>query len=270
MRGILLKISREIWLGTLLFGIGLLIDKALLTFVLPKAFDGFAEIFEQMPFAKAMVSALLGTELGDQLTQRSMQTFLWVHPTVLSLFWAHEIVLCTRLPAGEIDRGTIDILLGWPVSRWAIYTAESIMWILTGIFLIFMGLTGYHLVVHTWPAELRPSSTEVTWIMLNLFCVYLAVGGIALLVSASSDRRGRAVGIVFGLVLSSFLLTFLSQFWIPAKKIAFLSVMEYYQPAEILNTGQPSGENMAILLGVAATSWILGGVVFSRRSICTV
>jgi len=45
-------------------------------------------------------------------------------------------------------------------------------------------------------------------VMANFFGVYLAVGGIAFLVSALSDRRGRAMAVVFAIVLASFLLNF--------------------------------------------------------------
>ncbi len=125
MRGLLYKTIHEVWVPTLLCGLGLCGIKALLTFILPQIVEGMTGIFEQMPFVKQLVTALLGTEVGDQLTAHTMQAFLWVHPVVLALIWGHEITLCTRMPAGEIDRGTIDILLSWPVSRRQIYWVET-------------------------------------------------------------------------------------------------------------------------------------------------
>jgi hypothetical protein len=89
------------------------------------------------------------------------------------------------------------------------------------------------------------------------------------LVSALSDRRGRAVAVAFALVLASFLLNFLAQFWWLAKHVAFLSVMQYYQPAKILSTGLFPWQDGLVLLAVAATTWLLGCEIFARRNVCT-
>ena len=70
MRGMLLKILHEVWLPTLLFGLGLFVIEALLTHVLPQVMQGMGEIFAQFPFAKSLLTALLGTEVGDEITAR--------------------------------------------------------------------------------------------------------------------------------------------------------------------------------------------------------
>jgi hypothetical protein len=46
--------------------------------------------------------------------------------------------------------------------------------------------------------------------------------------------------------------------------------MDYYRPAEILRTGSAPIRDMATLLIVGGTAWMLGGQVLARRSICTV
>jgi hypothetical protein len=270
MRGLFTKTLYEVWPLTLLFGIALLAVKALLTYILPQIQAGLAGAIDEVPFVRPVLTAMLGTELGAQITSRTMQAFLWVHPIVLALVWAHEIVLCTRWPAGEIDRGTIDILLGLPASRRAVYFCESVVWLGSGALILSMGLLGHRMATPAMPPEMRPGLPRAMLVEVNLYCVYLAVGGIAFLVSALSDRRGRAMAIVFGIVLGSFLLNFLSQFWPPAKQIAFLGVMQYYQPAQILQSGTPPLRDIAVLLSVGASAWLLGGEIVCRRSICTV
>ena len=78
------------------------------------------------------------------------------------------------------------------------------------------------------------------------------------------------MAIVFGLVLGSFLLSFLAQVWEPAKQLAFLSVLNYYQPAEIVRSGQFPLGDVLVLLGCGLVTWVIGGEVVARRSICTV
>ena len=269
MRGLLIKSFYETWPTTLLFGSGLALATALLTFVLPQIQGDFADVLASMPFVTQIVQALFGIEI-DQMNAEIMQAILWVHPVVLTLVWAHEIVICTRVPAGEIDRGTVDVLLGLPISRRAIYATESVAWLISGAFVLALGLCGHLAVANILDDESRPPISKVCVILVNLYSVYLAVGGLTWLASAISDRRGRAMGTAFAVVLASFLLNFLAQFWQPAQQLAFLSVLEYYQPAQVITSGEMPWGDIAVLLVVAVCGWTLGNEAFARRSICTV
>ncbi|MEO2019720.1 MAG: ABC transporter permease subunit [Fuerstiella sp.] len=270
MKGLLRKIFLEVRWPVLFLGIGLALIMALLTGLLPKVLGDIDKVFEKLPFIKPLITALLGMDPGEAFTAQMMQAFLWVHPTVLSLLWAHELMYCSRMPAGEIDRGSVDFLLGLPVSRWKLYLTETIGWILSGLFILSVGFSGHWLASSTLEPNMRPGAFATFGVMANLMAVYLAVGGLAFLVSCSSDRRGRAVGIMFAILLMSFLLNFVAQFWDPAKTVSFLSVMQYYRPAIVIQSGQFPVTDVGILLGVAFVFWIAGGVIFRRRSICTV
>jgi hypothetical protein len=270
MRGLFCKTLHETWLPTLLFGCALFVVKALLTHILPQIQEGLVGVFDQMPVVRSMLTALLGTELGEQISARTMQAFLWVHPVVLALVWAHEIAFCTRMPAGEIERGTIDFLLSLPVSRRVVYACESIVWLLSGLVILAMGFLGHRIAAPAMPVEMRPELSRAMLVTVNLYGVYLAVGGIAFLVSALSDHRGPAMAVIFGIVLASFLLNFVAQFWDPAKPFAFLGVMNYYQPARILQGGDLPLRDLSVLLSVGGLAWLLGGEVVARRSICTI
>ena len=270
MRGLVRKILYEVRWPTLLFALGLAMIMGLLTTLLPKILGDVDKIFRMLPFVKPILTALLGVEPGDGFTGQMMQAFLWVHPTVLALIWAFELMYCTRVPAGEIDRGTIDFLLGLPVSRWKLYLAETLVWILAGIFVLLIGLVGHSVAAARLQADIRPSWDITGAVICNLFAVYLAVGAFAFLISAASHRRGHAIGFVFSVLLFSFLLNFLAQFWEPAKQVAFLSIMHYYRPGQVISSRVFPVLDITILLSVALTCWLAGSILFSRRSICTV
>ncbi len=270
IRGLLAKTFHEVWLQTLLFGFGMLLVMALLTHVVPQAQHGLDEVLSSMPWVRTIMGALLGSDLGEEISARMLQSIVWVHPTVLAILWAHEIVFCTRLPAGEIDRGTIDILLGLPVSRRVVFVCESAVWLASGAYLLAMGGLGHLLAGPASAADGLADGSRFVIVLSNLYCVYLAVGGLAYLVSAMSDRRGRAVAVVFSIVLASFLLNFLAQFWEPAKRVAFLGLLNYYSPAEILRTGSWPLRDMFVLVSFAVLCWTLGCEIFARRSISTV
>lgn len=270
MRGLLQKTFCEVRVPVLLFGLGLAAIMGLLTALLPQVLGDLDQLLDSIPFIRPLLTALLGVDPGKGFTGQMMQAFLWVHPTVLALIWGHELMYCSRVPAAEVDRGTIDFLLGLPVSRWKLYIAESIGWLVSGLLILAIGFLG-HLAASRWlEPDMLPGALATFSVLCNLFAVYLAVGAVTFLVSAASDRRGRTIGIVFGILLFSFLLNFLAQFWDPAKKIAFLSVMEYYKPAFVIEDGAFPVKNVLILSSVAFVAWLAGGIVFRRRSICTV
>jgi hypothetical protein len=93
---------------------------------------------------------------------------------------------------------------------------------------------------------------------------------VAYLASSLSQRRAAAVAAVFTLVLASFLLSFLAQFWDPAKRLETLSVLHYYQPAMIVRDGTlPVGHVLGLTV-FGVLTWALGGEILARRSLCTV
>lgn len=270
MRGLVAKALQEVWVATLIFGVALAGVMALLTFLLPQIQAGMDGVLESLPFVRGIMAAVLGTEVGEEITARAMQSLLWVHPTVLALIWAHEITLCTRTPAGEIDRGTIDFLLSLPVSRWKVYLSESVVWLTTGAFVLTLGYLGHRVAAPSMPQEMRPEPMIAARVLFNLYLLYFAVGAFALLVSSASNRRGWAMAFVFGVVIASFLLNFTAQLWEPAKPFAILGVMQYYRPAEIMKTHALAWGDLAVLFACGAVAWTAAGLIFARRSICTV
>lgn len=270
MYGLLTKAFRETWLMTLLFGVGIFLVLGLLTHVLPQIQESIADVFKEIPFAKALFSAMLGTEVGAEVTAQSMQSFLWVHPTFLMLVWGFEVIFCTRMPVGEIDRGTVDLLFGLPVSRRKVFLCETFIWLASGIWLLFMALAGHWLIAPLLPNVIRPDFSVTFKVLLNFYCVYIAVGGIGFFIASVSNYRSRAIGTFFGILLASFLLNFLAQFWEFARQIAFLSVMSYYRPAQTILSTEFPVSNLLILLGIGGIAWAAAGEVMARRSLCSV
>lgn len=270
MSGLLSKIWMEVRWPVLWFSLGLCAIMGLLTALLPKILGNIHTIFNKMPIVKPLITALLGVDPGNQMSSQLSQAFLWVHPTVLTLLWGHEVMYCSRIPAGEIDRGTADFLLCLPVSRWKVFSAETIGWLISGVCILVSGYAGHLIASLTVQPEMRLSTVHTLLVMTNLAAVYLAAGSFAFLLSALSDRRGRAIGVVFAIMLASFLINFLAQFQDWAKRFSWLSVMEYYRPAIIIQTGELPWTDVGILLCITLTFWVAGGVIFRTRSICTV
>jgi len=162
------------------------------------------------------------------------------------------------------------VLLGLPVGRTRLYLYESLVWLGCGVFVLGCAVVGNTLGGFFAPPELRCSAPARLISALNLFGVYLAVGGVAWLASALSDRRGRAVGVLFGFLIAVLLLNYLAPFHKVAERLSTLSVLRYYRPVFIIRDGSWPALDLVILVAIGATFWLAGWAIFARRDICTV
>ena len=268
-RGLIRKAAHELWGTTLVFGVAMLAICALLAFALPRFQQQIFSRLSSMPFLQDVRSAMLGTDVGNANGPEVPFGIGWSHPVLLAILWAHAIICCTRVPAGEVDKGTIDVLLGLPVSRWQVYVSETAAWLGSGVIVFALALGGSLIGMQFAPPELRPELWRLLIVIVNLFVLYAAVGGFAWLMSSLSDRRGRAVTAVLIVVVASFFLNYLALLWPAAQRVQFLSILNYYRPIFPLRDGAWPVADLAKLGCLAAALWAAGGVVFSRRDLST-
>jgi hypothetical protein len=148
--------------------------------------------------------------------------------------------------------------------------SETLVWLACGAALLAAALSGNILGGLALPPAQRPQLSRILLVLLNFFCLYGAVGGLAWLVSSLSNRRGRAMTIVFLILLALFLLNYLAAFWQPLEKFAFLSPLHYHRPVDVLGNGAWPWKDLGVLTAAGGILWLAGGVVFARRDLCTV
>src|SRR5262245_15611582 len=192
-RGIMLKAVRELVPITVLLGLLALLVEAVLAYVLPTFSRQFSIQIVRVEFVRNIIKAMLGTDMAEGIGPEMFSSIAWVHPVALAIIWAHAIICCTRVPAGEVDRGTIDVLLGLPVSRWNLYLTESLVWIACAIALLGFAVAGNALGASRVQTEFRIDPQRVLIVLTNLLALYLSVGASAWFFSSLSDRRGRAI-----------------------------------------------------------------------------
>jgi ABC-2 type transport system permease protein len=268
-RGVILKSARELLLPTILLGLALAIAEAVLGYALPTFAKQIVGNILQMPFVQNFIRALVGAEVAAGTGPEMFTAIAWVHPVVLAIVWAHAAISTTRVPAGEVDRGTIDVLLGLPVSRWGVYASDTAAWLGAGLLLLALATLGNATGSSFLAPELRPMWGRIAIVLINLLALYAAVGGLSYLCSSLSNRRGWSIGAIFGIVVTSFLINYLAQFWEPAKKLEFLSVLRYYRPLFIVRDGAWPTANIAVLSAAAASLWVAGGAIMARRDLST-
>ena len=267
--GLIQKAVRETWASTLAFAAGLFVFELLMGMMLATFHKEFSDKFLPMEFIQKILSALLGAEVGT-VGPAVLSMLGWVHPIVLALVWAHAIVVCTRVPAGEVDRGTLDVLLALPVTRTSFYVSESAVFVFSSLLIVGVGFVGN--VFGNWISGLERAGSlgQLSLVALNLYALSLAVGGLSSFFSSVCDRRGRAMGSAFAILLASFFLSSMSTFNAIVKSVSVVSLLNYYRPYGVLQEqASPLGDIM-VLLGVGTVLWVIGAVVFVRRDLRTV
>ena len=267
--GLIHKAVRETWASTLAFAAGLFVFELLLGLILPTFQKEFSDKFLQLEFIQKIIAALLGAEVGKVVGPAVLSMIGWVHPFVLALVWAHAIVVCTRVPAGEVDRGTLDVWLALPVTRTSIYVSESAVFVFSSLLIVGAGFGGNVVGNRISGLERAGSLGQLSLVAFNLYALALAVGGLSSFLSSVSDRRGRAMGSAFAILLASFFLSSMSTFNALVKTVSAVSLLNYYRPYGVLQERASPLGDMMVLLAVGTVFWIIGAVVFVRRDLRT-
>ncbi len=268
-RALIRKVIRDHRLMFCLSFLGAVIVPVLVIMAFSSAPPDLVTQWMNLPFVRDIFRAMLGTDLTDMLSRTNFAAFAFVHPIMLALVWAFLIVICTTVPAAEVDRGTADLLLSLPISRLGVYLSVSVVVVCCGAILGVCPWLGAWISerLDDWPEPLNLGRLGLA-VVNNLAAIW-AVAGVGMAVSAASSRRGMAVGVLFGWLLASFLLNFLGALWEPAQRLEFLSLLNYFRPLIIVRDGALDAGHIAVLLAIGLVGWIIGGIVFTRRDIRT-
>ena len=221
----------------------------------------------ELPLIRDLLQIALGADLIGDLTPTTMATFGLAHPLLYVFAWTLLIAMGSAVIAGEIDRGTADLLLTLPISRGAVYLSTSAAWAAAAVLIGVAPLAGLWLGVHIWPAA-GPVDFARLWPLIpNFVALNLAVAGLAMLISSLVSRRGKAVGIVLAVLLISDLFNILTQFWSVLRPIRFLGFLHYYRVLPVVRSGNLPWGDIGILFAVAAVAWLAGLWHFRRRDI---
>lgn len=261
------KSLRDIALVAGLVSLAAMLFEILFVFAIGQLAGELAGFLARVQVVRRLIGALLGADLLADLTPTALVTIGLAHPLLYALTWTLLLTLCTRVPAGEIDRGTADLLLALPVSRTSVYLSVSVVALLCAAAMSLVPLLGIAIGERIQPLD-QPVAFANLWIVAaNLFLLNVAVAAGTLLSSAVTSRRGVSIAVPLAGLLASFLLSFLAQFWPPARSVSFLGVLDYYKPLPIVRSGDWPAASLAVLAGLSAAFWSAGLIWFHRRDI---
>jgi ABC-2 type transport system permease protein len=229
-------------------------------------FPTYSKIVDMNSLLEKMGPAakLLGAQIGDA---SSLIGFL--HIELFSMILPAGIVafaagMASGFTAGEESRGTIDVLLSYPVSRRRLvlqkWVAVMLACVVTAAAVWIFAVAGAALSNSALPADRLAQAL----VMLVLFG--WAFAAIALAISAGTGNRGAAIGITVALLVAMYLVDALAAIVDGLNTIRPLSLFRYYMGGDPLRNGI-NLPDAAILLAVAGVFLAASVILFERRDL---
>jgi ABC-2 type transport system permease protein len=230
-----------------------------------------------------------------------------LHPIVLTLCVVWAVGRAAGAVAGEIDRGTMELLLSQPVPRNRLILAHFLvdLVVLPTIALAFFLGTQFGLAVvgdfvpdytalknlkgptgqpinipipaHPQPLEVNGRGELVG--LSNTVALMFAISGMTLALSAAGRSRWKVTGYAVLIVVVMFVANTIGQLWEPAAFVRPLTFFFYYQPQKAMLDGNwlvdlgaawpglPRVSGIAILLSVGVVGYLLARRTFVRRDL---
>jgi ABC-2 type transport system permease protein len=227
----------------------------------------------------------------------------YLHPLMQVIFCVWAIGRAALAVAGELDRGTLELLMAQPLPRWSVIVSHLVVDVLV-IPLLCLSLWSGTLLgsVLVGPFEVAAADVEALRVLpfevkidpamlridpwafgpslWNVGALIFAVSGLTMALSAVGRFRNRVIGLAVLLMLLQFLVNVVGQLWDAAAWLRPFTVFYYYQPQQITLTGSwtvnpgalwnsgPYVVNvLAVLFTVGAVGYAVALAVFTRRDL---
>jgi ABC-2 type transport system permease protein len=225
-----------------------------------------------------MVEKMIG---GDKITiGQGLDTLSvgYVHPVLLTILSIWAVGRAAGAIAGELDKGTMELLLAQPIERWRIITSHLAIDCLTIPILcaaLWLGTTvgcyTFGLIAMTAKDKQPIEPLRFVPAMENVAALLFALSGITMVFSAAGRSRARVLGIAVVLTLVQFVINLVGQTWPEIEFMRPWTVFYYYQPqALILGFDGPDASpvrNLATLSAVGLAGYVLSLLIFVRRDL---
>ena len=270
---------------------------------IPKVKDTFDKVVFAGP--GKVSQAVLG---GSNINFNNPLDFLAVqmlHPVVMVLACLWGIGRSAGAISGEIEKGTMELLLSQPVPRDRLIFAHLIVDLLVLPILCSANLAGtqfglwavgdfvvdYSAIAKMGLPGVNPNrskeilevSAKDQWgAAVGLTALMFAISGITMLFSACGRSRWRVIGWAVLTVLVMFILNVLGQLWDEIAFLRPLSIFYYYQPqniwlhrdwlldlGEVWNGGKPMFQipPVVLLFAVGTAGYFFALRVFTKRDL---
>jgi ABC-2 type transport system permease protein len=187
-----------------------------------------------------------------------------------SLIWPiFAIIIAVSLAgsslAGEIEKGTMELLLSQPISRIKIFLSKYLAGIL--IMLIFVIVSIYAVAPIAAVHKIDYPIENFAKFSIIAFMFLLAINGISMFFASLFSQKGKVYFISAGIVVTMYVANIVANIKESLNDLKFLSFFYYYDSAKILIGGNIDNWSYLVFLGIAVIFTVLGAIIFIKRDV---
>jgi len=222
----------------------------------------FLQFIDKLPFAKSV----LGGEALQVGNVSGLIAIGYNHPLVLLLYMLFAVGIPTGLLAGEVQKGTMELILSRHVAKIHTYICAGLITV-TGMFaLVLVMFLGTIFATNIYDfGEAIPLYTFFQ-AAINGGLLASAVGGIALL-AAACFQRNTAVWLTVAYLVVNYFVSVIAEWWPWMKFLNPATIFYYVDGQKIFSGAGWPLSDMAVLVSILVVSTFLGGVIWSRRDL---
>jgi ABC-type transport system involved in multi-copper enzyme maturation permease subunit len=251
--------SLTAWLGVLLLGYG-----AVMGAMYPIMVEN-DEVFKAYvaSFPKEFLAAFGMTgSLADPGIFYTTYIASWLWPIMAAIA---ALLIGTRAVAADLDRGFIDLPLSTRLSRTRYLAASIVGQALAMAVLAAAAVGGVWVVGRLVDAQFDAVNFALAGVLSWLFGC--AIAGVTTLLSVLTLSRGRAAGIVGGILAAMYLVFVVTQLSTNWAWIAPLSAWDHFETTPLIDTGAVPGPDMALFAAIAFAGWVAAILAFRERDL---
>lgn len=222
----------------------------------------FLKFLDIMP---SFVKTALGGDLLQSGNVPGLILIGYQHPFVLFLYLLFAVGVPTTLLTGEVQRGTMELILSRPATKSQVYVCACVI-TLAGMFaLVPMMFLGTVTATNIYDFG-QPIPLDLFFrVAVNGGLVAGASGSLALLAAGALSVRNRAVTASVAFLVLNYFAWIVAQWW---PRFGFLKpvTLFFYSSNAKLAYGWPLGDMGVLVLLILAASTI-GGVIWQRRDL---
>ncbi len=221
----------------------------------------FDEMLERLP--EALSRAMLGDvkDLTSPEGYLNSQLLVFMIPLVLMVFTVGK---GTGGIAGEEEKGTLELLLSYPISRWRLVVDKFLaMGVATGViatgiwFSLFVGAIMVGMEIGAW--RLAEATFSAAWLSM-------VFGTFALALGSAIGKRNTSIGITAGLATAAYLLNAMAPLADVLEPSRKFSPFYYYNSDDPLSNGLDP-LHVLVMSAMVAIFLVISAVTFERRDV---
>ena len=222
------------------------------------------QLMQQLP---ENITKTIGDDFLALATVEGAASFGLNHPLTLVILCLAAILIPSRHIAGEIENGTLELVLSFPIRRTRLMLNLYASALVLLFLIIFCGLCASLASIAIFHQLTFELFLQMLKVCTNLWLLIALIISLTMVLS-SYEKEGNKVGVrVAGIVLFFYLLHYLSTVWDALRFSKPFNIFSYYQPKDLMSGDRSILLHLVVLLSLILICLLVSLFQFNRRDI---